>query len=527
MVVYFLCMCNVVLRNRSILYPACVVFAMCIAILIGWIGIDFGDHWDEHFHLVYRFGQWLPPDYGYPPMTYTISHRVIATHLGAKAVELRARDGGSWRREYDRHAADPRVRDRLRLRSRTACMVVSQLVVAGVFIIVAGAWGWAEAALACVILSFSNEFLYHSRWVVPDTLHAFWSTLTMAVTLLAFRRNSFRALCGAAALAGATVATKYTSVFLACPLLACCLMLPRDGTRHAMRRCALLLAVMAGVFLMLCPGIVIENRKFWRTLMPVYQSYTKGHGGYNVAPGLSNLWLSVLYISTQWFSGVMAFNIAFFALAVWGAASWCRRRTREAALILLYLVFYVGFLSAHAIMIARNLMPVIPFLAVFAARGIFRCRALLVPVGKRVFSLAVLAAIATAATLEMRDAVEILRFARDDDYPVRSAREYLAADTAHRYYIHEKIRGRLLEMGALPANVVDDPARADFVLAFAPYLPNNIENSPFVIRRWFGTREVNLRYYSIWQQDVWWGTMRNKPNPIILLPRDAARHGLL
>ena len=42
----------------------------------------------------------------------------------------------------------------------------------------------------------------------------------------------------------------------------------------------------------------------------------------------------------------------------------------------------------------------------------------------------------------------------------------------------------------------------------------------------FGTREINLRYYSIWQQKVW-GMERDKPNPIILSPEDARRYGLL
>jgi len=99
-------------------------------------------------------------------------------------------------------------------------------------------------------------------------------------------------------------------------------------------------------------------------------------------------------------------------------------------------------------------------------------------------------------------------------------------DSSHKYFVHEKIRPKLLEHGDLPPNVTDDPDGADFVLAFAPYLPNDIENSPFIIKRWFGTREVNLRYYSIWQQDVW-GMERDKPNPILILPKDARRYGLL
>ncbi|GEM_PF-2331162 len=512
--------------GRGLLYPACVVAALCIAVLIGLLGVDFGHHWDECAVLRYEINRWLPIEYGYPSMTYNISHLAIACHLVVKAVGFRMEDASSWRERLHRYVSDTRNQDRMKLVARSTCLITSQLAIIAVFLIVAGAWGRGEACLACLLLSFSNEFLYHSRWVVPDTLHALWSALTMAVILHALRRGSFRALYGAAALAGATVATKYTGVFIVCPLLACGLMLSRDGIPRALRRCALLLAVAGGAFLLLCPGVILEQQKFWRTLMPVYYTYTQGHGGYNVAPGLPNLGLSLLYLSTQCFSSIMVVNVAFFALAVWGAANWLAHRRREALLMLVFLVFFVGFLSSHVIMIARNLMPVIPFLAIFAARGISSCRALLPPAWRALFSCLVAAAITATLVIEAHDAVGIRRFARDYDYPVRSAREYLIEDRAHRYYVHPNIRARLLEQGGFPANVVDDPAGADFVLAFAPYLPNDIENSPFVIKEWFGTREINLRYYSIWQQKVW-GMERDKPNPIILSPEDARRYGLL
>ncbi|MDD5556340.1 MAG: glycosyltransferase family 39 protein [bacterium] len=511
---------------RNHVWITIAISGFCLSVLTGWIGIDFGYHWDEPGVIRYEVDRWMPHEYGYPSMTFTITRLATASHLAVMARRFRIEDPSTWRERLRRYSYDPREQHRMKLVARTACLLVSQLSVVGVFIIVAGAWGRPEAALACVLLSFSNEFLYHSRWAVPDTLHAFWGVMTMAAVLLALRRGSFRALCGAAALAGATVATKYTSMFIICPVFACCLMItPRDA-RRAARRCLLLAALAAGVFLLVCPGIIIEHEKFWRTVMPVFRDYTHGHGGYTVRPGLPHLGLSLLYLSTQFFSGIMAVNVAFFALAIWGAVSWIARRRREAALIFLYLVFYVGFISSFVTMIARNLMPVIPFLAIFAARGIASCRSALPPLPRGVFSLLVAAAVAATAAMEARDAVGIKRHAHDHDYPVRSALEHVGRDGARRYYVHENIREALLAQGPLPSNVTGDPDEADYVLAFAPYLPNNIENSPFVIRRWFGTREVNLRYYSIWQQDVW-GMERDKPNPVILRPADARKYGLL
>ena len=270
----------------------------------------------------------------------------------------------------------------------------------------------------------------------------------------------------------------------------------------------------------------MENEKFWRTLMPVFRDYTSGLGGYSVSPGMPHLARALLYLATQHFSGIMALNLALSAFCAWGLASWTRRRKGETALVLLYLVFYAGFIVSHKVMLVRNLMALFPFIAIFTARGIVSAGSMFPAVPRKLFQACVLAAVVVVASMEMRNAVEIRRHARDFDYPVARALEYITTDAGHRYYIHPNIRAALARQGPFPPNATEEIAGADCVLAFPPVFPRDIENSPFVFKRWFGTREVNYRYYSTWK----WrtdGMERDKPNPVILIPGDARRYGLL
>jgi hypothetical protein len=138
----------------------------------------------------------------------------------------------------------------------------------------------------------------------------------------------------------------------------------------------------------------------------------------------------------------------------------------------------------------------------------------------------VLSALAVTAAIEMKDAIEIHRHARDYDYPLARALDYITKDAGHCYYIHDNIRDALARLGKLPLNATTNPGEADLVLTFPPIFPHDIENSPFVFKEWFGTREVNYRYYSTWQWRTY-GMDRDKLNPIILDLGDARRFGLI
>jgi len=271
-------------------------------------------------------------------MTYNVSHLSIAAHLTIKAIQFRLEESSTWQDKLDQYSQNKRNRDFLKIRSRLVCLIISQLTIIGIFLIVASFWEWKEACLACIILSLSNEFLYHSRWIAPDTMMAFWSTLTIALTLLALKRKSLKLLYGAAVSAGLTISTKYTTVFVLCPILATGMMILQESKPRMIKHCILLVCCALGSFLLICPGILIEQEKFWRTLLPVYRDYSLGHVGYTVKAGIPHLSKCFLYLATQYFSSVMAINILLFSISIWGLISWSIHRRRETALILLYLI---------------------------------------------------------------------------------------------------------------------------------------------------------------------------------------------
>ena len=526
MVVCFIAMWNATIKNRRLLYPALAVTSTCIAILVGWIGIDFGHHWDEHFHLRYEIMRWLPGDYGYPSMTYNISHLSTALHLTSKAIQYRYEQGERWREKYNAYTTDAKARHFIKLRSRLTCLIISQLTTIGIFLIVSNTWNKAEACLACVLLNFSNEFLYHSRWIAPDTLMAFWATLTIAVVLRALSKNSIKLLYIAAVLAGCTISTKYTNVFIIFSLMAACLMLFPNKTPRAVMHCLGVNITALAAFMATSPGIILERAKFWPTLLPVFRDYTMGHGGATVRAGLPHLLKSLLYLSTQFFSSIMIINIVFFALCILGCISWAYKKNKEMVVISLYLILYLIFVFSHIVMLVRNLMVLFPFMAIFLARGIVLVHGKLPSRGRIFFSLFIFISIAVTLFGEARDALTIDRYASDPQYGPRMALEYIREDSKHLYYIHPNIRADLMGQGRLPENITEDPRGADFVIAYPPIFPNDIENSPFVFKRWFGTREVNYRYYSTWQWDVYLMD-KDKFNPVILTPSDAKRYNVL
>jgi hypothetical protein len=123
-----------------------------------------------------------------------------------------------------------------------------------------------------------------------------------------------------------------------------------------------------GVFLAISPGALIEPVRFSRDVIYEMRHYAlRGHDIYTVQPGWPHLQAMLDYLAFSLSSPIPLISALLGALAVYGAGAAYRAR-RDAFLILCIIpTLYVLYLSSQRVMIVRNLLVVLPFVALLLA----------------------------------------------------------------------------------------------------------------------------------------------------------------
>jgi hypothetical protein len=489
-------------------FPFGLVAMLALAIYAGLVGLDFGYHWDEPtlIHAVrdaVRRGELLPRFYCYPSVVFDLMLGGAAKPIVAGSI-LPALRGSP---ENLAPIAAYLDSSGFLLRSRAICFLVSMLAVVWVYWLSASlSKSRAEATLAAALLGFSWEFGYHARWIAPDAVMTQFAVLSVLCMHQSLARRSPRWLAAAAVAAGLACGTKYPAGALLLPLACTSWFLARD--LRAMRRAPLYLAAALAIFaiayLVSTPGTLLEYRSFLADVRREYEHYhARGHGGgHTIAAGRAHLAACLEYLVYAGLSRYTAIAVAFASLASLGAVelSWTARW--RALVYLAYPAFHVVFMSQQKVMIVRNLIVALPFLALLAARGGAVCvrAASRIRGGKAIaiaaFSLALLA---NAAWL-VRASRSIAR--RAD--PVAELRDYLRRHPARRFTASPKVSEALRAgPGGLPENIVGQAAQGNEVaLSYASEIRGNRRLSAahhnFTLE-WFGTHEVNYNYYPTWE----------------------------
>ena len=502
------------LRHFIVNLVLCLV-PFLFAVQTGRIGIDFGNHWDEHLQcrLVARTlktGVLVPGVYNYPMMPYWLTWSA----LGFRSVF----------RDYQRaelmddlsNSNLVQVRtDELQqyvlhdhgffLRVRMIFLVVSSLAVVWVYWLVLG---WrrhsGEAFLAASFLCLSWEAAYHSRWIAPDEVMTSFAALSMLFTMLVSVRRGPRKLCLWAATLAAVLAagTKYQAVLLVLPLtIAAYQTRPQTQRRWGfMRELVGLGALFTVAFLLITPGAYLDPGRFISWVVLMRDWYKRGgHFGYDVVPGLPHLWKIVVYFVTEYFSFLLPIALMVSAFVVLGVTSIVRESRRAAAVFFILPVLYVPYMCSQKVLIVRNLLIVGPFLAVAAARGVMAALAL---VRVRVARWAVVAVVAVALIVNAnwlyRAALSIPRYT--PEVALHDFADYVAAQPAHEVYASPSVRGGLKRLKLDSARLADTPKDAQ-ELAFYPDDWADFGTRPSNLSRfatWFGPYEVNWNYSSNW-----------------------------
>ena len=269
---------------------------------------------------------------------------------------------------------------------------------------------WASF-LAAMLVTVSPEALRNSHIIgvdIPMALFCLLSTVLGIRALSAEKHRRWLALCGV--VAGLAGATKYNAAPAAIVPLVVALL--RDRTLSGV---AIALLSPAIGYLCGAPYSLISFNDFWTGLSyEVWHYSVSGHEGHSATPGIGQALFYLRWMASDGLGPVAA------ALAAVGALSCGLRRTPERLVFLAFPVAYFALMVAQKTNFTRNMVAIVPYLAVASAIGLHRISQSLryEPVRLLVSSLLALSAFATpllaASRISLMEAIkpesrEILR----------------------------------------------------------------------------------------------------------------------
>jgi hypothetical protein len=496
-----------------------------LALCAGLMGLDLGRHWDEHVPRqrvlrAMRQGELLPDYYDHPSLTFDLSllsaapeiaHLVLLPDLRGDDPDLDALKEFMMGEPY-------------KLRTRAVFLALSLLAIVWTYLL---ALTWkdsrVEATLAAALVGFSWEYGYHARWIAPDALMASFTILSLLAIQLALRHSPRRWLAVAALAAGIACSAKYPAGVIVAPLAWAALAAVGGGGR--VRSFLRTMALFAVGFLLTTPGALLQYRQLLIALRFQLDHYgSVGHGGgHLIERGLPHLAAIFEYLGCAALSWHPALSLAWALVALPAIVIGVRSRAMQ--VFLLFPLLYVALMGCQTVFFARNLMVLIPILAVLSARGAALLQALLER--RRGFPRWLLPTILSAALVYQAGWLTSAAWSVKGNHPaVAHLQRSLTAHPAQRFGCSAGVRQELhaggpnaAGVGFAPLPCVNDPD--------VPYLifgrelaaaGGMVAHRHDTVRDWFGPREMNYNYYPSWL---------GRDRIIILPPAHARQRGLV
>lgn len=461
--------------SSYILLPALLI------VLFLWIsmyGLNFGVHWDENaakFNSVRDsvktglFTQSASPDadrYVYGGLNY------LLTWSGFTPEVLQFFAKGVWTQEAFSAAINPIIYSvKVKLRVRGVYVVISGMTILWLFLLnVVLGRSRLEAFLAAAILAFSWEVGYHSRWIAPDQImmqFAFLSFLCLAAGLTSKKLLWF--YLGAISV-GLTIGSKYNGGLVLPFFLVGVAHATWQQTHSAIavvKRGVAIVGTAFIAFVATTPSIIQDPFRFFETLASLGSFYGHGHYGYSVRSGLPHFMKIVKYFSLQVFSHYPFFSVVFMAFCLVGLFSIVRGKSRMISFLAAgFVLSYLAILSLPSQLIVRNLLVVVPFLCLAAARGIILIAERLRPRLK--LGLYIWIGISLAANLgwEVYAAQQIKQRAHMEIF-LKKLKDYARKSPGDTFLISTKLASALNGLGEpLPGNMVTDSDKPYTKVAF-------------------------------------------------------------
>ena len=484
---------------------------MLLPLLIFWLtgvaGLDYGYHWDEPKLLesvrvsVYE-GVYLPTFYNYPSMSHTLGV------LSAMPEILNNIDRNHLNEPvFHAHIAAYQLDNHnFTLRTRLVFLTVTSLTIIWVYGLML-LWRrsiWL-ALLSSSIVALSWEVAYHARWIAPDTILMQFGALFLLCVIQAYRHPQHRGwLWASVIVAGLATGTKYPAGLLLLPALG----LIYQQTRSWMT--VIQAIFLFGIsYLITTPGTLLQPFKFWHNVEFEMWHYSFGHSKHTVSGGLEHLIKNIEYLSTVQLSHFPVIALVLFGLALLGVVVLWRESRRLAGLTLLFPLLYLLVMSLQRAMLIRNLLILVPFIAVYAGIGAGWLWDKLPQRWIRSILVVTLIVILTINGVWLGYSARSIVNRHTTQY-LADVRGWLIQYPELTYYASTQVRTALGD--AIPENITSDLSQADEVLVYLKEIqevdpmPANI---PRLFITQFGSWEANIEYYT-WHGD----------NKIMLLPID-------
>ncbi len=496
-------------------------FLLPFSLLVGTgiRGLDFGMHWDEKYYQIrpvrtmVETGVPLPQYYGYPSFDYWVNAAALLPEILRAPVTDQATLRQQLLQTIESHS--------FLLRLRAIYLIVTSLTVLWVYLLVL-VWRSSriEALLASLFFALSWEVAYHLRWVATDGMLMQFGALTALLCITArVSVNKQRWLTLAAAIAGLGLGTKYPGGLLLVPVLIGDYL--RWDAQHSLARRAFsllrLIVIFAGAFLISTPATLFDTSELIAGVRYEIHHYATGHAGHTISPGIVHGWRILIYFSSVLFSRFTPIALIFFAFCLIGVFDLIKESPRTAVLFLCFPLLYLLYFSLQRAMVVRNLLVVVPYLAVAAARGaaviwrllkarsatLFRLGGIKLNLSQAAFTVFLSFCLLINCGWLIYAAETIAD--RHTDRFIHEAARYIKADSGKRLFLSPRVRVQLASLGSLPSSIVtDDPAQADEVIFFASEGLNSWKDWPanqFWLTTWFGPSEVNFNVYANWWGD--------------------------
>jgi 4-amino-4-deoxy-L-arabinose transferase-like glycosyltransferase len=300
-------------------------------------------HPDEHA-LVHRAagilqtGEWRPERFNYPPLyAYIQVGGLAATYLLGQAA-------GWWGAMPDYpfpqyfHVA------------RATTALFGTLTVLVVYL--AGSYlGTRTGLLAAALLGANYLHIIHSHYATLDVAAGFWGALSLFFSLAWCQRGGAQRGIMAGLCAGLAGATKYNAALVA--MVPLCVPFIARVTGRPLTQFGLPLAGFLLGFAAGNPFAVLHWSDFLRGVSTVLEHYGTAQPGFE---GLGN-W--------RWYLGILFTSVDAVVMAVClaGLLGLMARQPRRGLLLLAFPAAYFGLVSSLVVRFERNLVPILPFLA--------------------------------------------------------------------------------------------------------------------------------------------------------------------
>ncbi len=512
------------------------------AVVTGWLGLDFGWHWDEAnlvtgLTAAVKDFSLLPRNYTYGGVYFGIGFLLLAPYSLPFLPEILREIAANPTRPLalDQYPAIVSLQSRLLARvddpsfllsSRGAFLVLSSLGALWVFAALRKLYDgqWLGAVAAAGFVAASWEVAYHSRFVSPDAVMMQFAALTFLLIIVALAERDHAKIVGwllaAAGAAGVTFGCKMPGVFTVVPVLAATVV-HHDLRIGIGRRLVLALAVVLlfGVtYFVTTPGSLLDPIRYFGTIAWEGRSYRTGQGVY---ASLRQCRLVLLWLLAVVPSPVVALAIPMSVVTGVGIAALWRQHRSYFWCSAAFVLAYATFMSAHVLLFVRNWLVFVPLAAIAFGVGVLAChdfaRRRRLP-----WLLPVLLACVFAYNVAW---LWIAAYSiRNSDPAAFAARliDYMAGQPQRRFW---------LSPGAVSISDSDSAKRvvcaqngrpsvseSDAVVFLAqeqtPLL--SVFNRPWFYELTIGSHEINYDYYPVW-------IGRNGAHRIVVLAGDRAR----